>query len=529
MFSPLTFGFFILNGAAGQHALSAVFNHLKASMMKKISPLLLLFFLLPCSALFGGKYFDFSAPAKTAYQYALSLRLTEARAAILEMKRSEPDNLMAVYVENYVDFVTVFANDNEAEYRRLSKNMDSRLDKLSRGDRQSPYYLYTQAEIRLQWAILRIRFSDFLSGASDVKQAYALLEQNQKKHPNFIANKKSLGLLHAMIGNIPDDYKWVVRSLGGMSGSTEQGLRELEEVMAYARQHEFVFENEAVVTYTFLQLYLNNRPEVAWETIKNSKLNPKTNPLAAFALATVAMRAEQNDEAVRILQNFPAGGGFHELNQRHYMLGLAKLRRLDKDANQPLELFLKQYKGTNGVKECYQKLGWFSLIQDNQNDYHQYMKMVREKGADNSEPDKAALQEANSADLPDARLVKARLLFDGGYYQRAYELLRNASASYGSNRKLSLEYTYRIGRIAHKMGKSPEAIRYYQQTLDNGAKEPWYFACNAALQIGLLHEEKRDYSNARNAFQRCLSLNPKEYANSLHAQAKAGLSRCSNK
>lgn len=497
--------------------------------MKKISPILLLIFCLPCHTLFAGKYFDFSASAKTAYQNALSLRLVEARAGIDQMKRSEPDNLMAIYVENYLDFVTVFANDNESEYRRLSKNMDARLDKISRGDRKSPYYLYTQAEIRLQWALLRLRFSDFLSGASDIKQAYALLEQNQKKHPDFIANKKSLGLLHAMIGNVPDDYKWVVRGLGGMSGSTEQGLRELEEVLAYARQHEFIFEEEAVVTYAFLQLYLNNKSTLAWETIKKSKLNPKNNPLAAYALATVAMRAEQNDEAIRILQNFPTGSIYHELNHRYYMLGLAKLRRLDGDANQALETFLKQYKGANGVKECYQKLAWYSLIQGNQKSYQDYINMVRQKGADNSEPDKAAMQEANSAEIPDARLIKARLLFDGGYYQRAYDLLKNAAADYSASRKRSLEYTYRIGRITHKMGKSPDAFRFYQQTLDNGAKEPWYFACNAALQMGLLHEEKRDYSNARSAFQRCLGLHPKEYANSLHAQAKAGLSRCSNK
>lgn len=497
--------------------------------MKKLFPLIILMLFTQHASLFAGKYFDFSVAAKSAYQNALSLRLTEARATIELMKRNEPDNLMAIYVENYLDFVTIFANDNESEYRRLSNNMDKRLDKLSRGDRQSPYYLYTQAEIRLQWAVLRMRFSDFLSGASDVKQAYALLEQNQKKFPDFIANKKSLGLLHAMIGNIPDDYKWAVRGLGGMSGTTEQGLKELEEVLEYARNHEFIFEDEAVVTYSFLQLYLNNKPGIAWQTIKNSKLNPKTNPLASYALAMVAMRAEQNDEAIRILQNFPTGSMYHDLYHRNYLLGLAKLRRLDGDANQALELFLKQYKGVNGIKECYQKLAWFSLIQGNLNAYRNYINQVKQQGTDNSEPDKAALQEAKSTEMPDTRLIKARLLFDGGYYQRAYDLLKTAAADYSSNRKLSLEYTYRVGRITHRMGKTIEAIRYYQQTVDNGANEPWYFACNAALQIGLLNEEKRDFQNARIAYQRCLSLHPSEYSNSLHAQAKAGLSRCGKK
>lgn len=497
--------------------------------MKKKFPLLFLLWLLQAGALSAAKYFDFSPAARSAYQNALSLRLTEARATLEQMKKNEPENLMAVYVENYLDFVTIFANDSESEYRQLSKNMDKRLEKIARGDRHSPYYLYTQAEIRLQWAILRIRFSDFMSGASDVKQAYALLEQNQKKHPDFIANKKSLGLLHAMVGNLPDDYKWVVKSFGGMSGTTEQGLRELEEVLAYARKQDFIFEDEAVVMYSFLQLYLNNKPAIAWDTIKKSKLNPKTNPLAAYALATVAMRADQNDEAIKMLQNFPAGSGYHHLHHRYYMLGVAKLRRLDSDAHQALQTFLDNYKGVNGVKECYQKLAWNSLVQGNPAAYRQYIALVKQKGADNSEPDKAALQEAKSNEMPDIKLIKARLLFDGGYYQRAYDLLKTAANDYNSSPKLSLEYTYRIGRVTHKMGKSSEAIRFYQQTLDKGAGQTWYFACNAALQMGLLHEEKRDFQSARNAYQRCLSLKPTEYANSLHAQAKAGLSRCKNK
>ena len=497
--------------------------------MKKVLPFLVLFLLAQNNVLHAGKYFDFTPSAKSAYQNALSLRLVEARASLDKMKRDEPDNLMAVYLENYIDFVTVFAHDVESEYRSLSKNMDKRLDKISRGDRRSPYYLYTQAEIRLQWAILRIRFSDYMSGASDVKQAYALLEQNQKKYPDFIANKKSLGLLHAMVGNLPDDYKWVARSFGGMAGTTEQGLKELEEVLAYSKQNEFVFEDEAVVTYAFLQLYLNNKPALAWEIIKNSKLNPKTNPLANYAFATVAMRAEHNDEAIKMLQNFPSGSVYFDLNHRHYMLGLAKLRRLDNDANQSLELFLKQYKGVNGIKECYQKLAWYSLMQGNQPAYQQNIAMIKQAGASNSEPDKAALEEAKSNDAPDVRLIKARLLFDGGYYQRAYDLLKTAAADYKSDRKRLLEYTYRIGRITHRMGRSPEAIGYYQQTIDSGASEPWYFACNAALQIGLIYEEKRDFQSARNAFQRCLNMHPSEYTNSLHAQAKAGLSRCKNK
>lgn len=496
------------------------------SFQRLILPVCLLLTTLPVQANCKGyAYFAFSASTRDAYRKTVSLRFAEARTSLEAMKRQEPGNLMAPFVENYLDFFTIFVDDDKAEYRRLAKNMEARLEKIAGGPSNSPWYLYTQAEIRLQWAITRSRYSDFLTSMSDIKQAYALLEENQRKFPDFIANKKSLGIMHAMIGNVPEEYRWAVKTLGGMSGSLEQGMRELEEALAYARKNDFIFEDETAVAYALLQLYLNNQSDIAWNTLKNSKLSPKTNPMAAYVIATVAMRTGQNDEAVRLLEECPAGPQYAPLHYRNYLLGLAKLRRLDNDANKALELFVNNFKGENGIKEAYQKLAWYHLVNGNENGYRAYMGYARLKGASSGEGDEAALREAESSETPDARLLKARLLFDGGYYQRAYDLLKSAAPDYAPDRRKNLEYTYRLGRITHKMGKTDEATRLYTRTVDSGAKDPWYFACNAALQLGLLYEEKKDVKNARDAFNRCLGMKPEEYASSLHAQAKAGLGR----
>ena len=477
---------------------------------------------LPCPP---GR-FTFSPLAREAYDKALSLRFGEAQAALEQMKRTEPDNLMGVLVENYMDFLGLFLDDGAGNFKNMAKNMEPRLAKIAaQGDRSSPWFLYCQAEIRLQWAIIRSRNNDFLTSLSDIKQAYALLEENQRKFPDFIANKKSLGVMHTLAGNVPDEYKWAVRALGGMAGSTEQGMRELEEVLAYAKKQDFVFENETLVTYSFLQLFLNNQGDSAWKTIQRSKLNPKTNPMAAYVTATIGMRTSHNDEAIQCLQDCPNGPPYQTLNARQYLLGLAKLRRLDLDANQPLELFLKNFTGKEGVKEAYQKLAWYHWIHDNESGYRLYMNYVKLKGTAKSEGDAAAQREAERGLLPDQRLLRARLLFDGGYYQAAYDLLKHAAADYAADPFKKLEYLYRLGRISHKMGKITEATRLYNQAIAQGAGNPAYFACNAALQLGLLYEEKGNSKNAREAFNRCLTIKPEEYASSLHAQAKAGLSR----
>jgi tetratricopeptide (TPR) repeat protein len=472
-----------------------------------------------------GTYFNFSPAARDAYQKTLSLRFDEARVVLAEIKRTDSANLIPYFIENYLDFLTIYLHDQKQEYKRLSGNMDRRLEQMAGGDPSSPYCLYTQAEIRLQWAVLRLRYTDYLSGISDVKQAYALLEENQRKFPWFVPNKKSLGILHALVGNIPDEYKWLVRTLGGMSGTTQQGLKEVEEVLAYARGNDLIFEDETVFVYSYLELYLNNSGDLAWNALKNSKLNPKTNPLAAFAMAGVAMRAGYNDEAIRLLQEAPSGTRYYPAYPSHFQLGLAKLRRLDEDAHTYLESFLNKYEGENGVKDGYQKLAWYHLIRYNDAGYRTYMNFVMLKGVDANEPDKVAQREAKSREMPDALLLQARLLFDGGYFQRALQMLKDAGGNYAGQPKAQLEYAYRMGRILHKLGKNQEAIRYYQQTVDQGSGQPWYFACSAAFNLGLIYEGMRDYKNARAAFGKCIDIKPEEYAGSLHAQAKAGLSR----
>ena len=248
----------------------------------RISFLLIFPFLFLLSLSVQASHFEFTPAAKTAYQKALHLRFTEARQMIAQIKVDDPDNLIVYQIENYIDFFTVFLNENKKEFKELEKNKNFRLEQLSRGDKESPYYLYTQAEVKLQWALARLKFEEYFTAFNEVRSAYKLLHKNLKKFPDFKASKKSLGILHALIGTVPDQYKWGVKLLGGMSGTIDQGRKEIEEVLEYARQHDFIFEEETLVMYALLMLNLSNEKEAAWGLLSGSKLDPKGNPLACF-------------------------------------------------------------------------------------------------------------------------------------------------------------------------------------------------------------------------------------------------------
>lgn len=476
-------------------------------------------------ALTAEKYFHFTTDAKTAYEKAIDLRFGEAYALLAKVRLQEPDNLIVHHIENYIDFFKLYINESEEEYKQLKAKRDRRLETIvNTGNPNSPYYRFVQADIRLQWALVRLRFEDYIGAFTEVSKAYKLLKENEALYPDFMPNKKDLGILHAMVGTIPDSYKWGVKLLGGLDGTIEEGRREVEQVLRYAKTHDFVFEKETKVLYAMLLLHLENQGDAAWQAVNRAGLSPRKSPLHCFVMAHVAMRTGRNDQAIELLQLYPKNGGYFRFPYLDYMLGLTKLRRLDSDAAPYFQQYLRHYNGRNFIKETYQKLAWQALINGNPAGYKRHTLNCIAHGYAVAGGDKNAQQEAVSGIMPNLDLLKARLLFDGGYFQKGYQLLANQRASDFTGAH-ELEYYYRLGRLLHGMESYTEALRHYQVALEKGTGSPLFYACNAALQMGIIYEKQNRRAKAKIAYERCLGLKPEEYRVGLHQKAKAGLSR----
>lgn len=470
-------------------------------------------------------YFNFNAETQRIYDKIFELRLNEAQSLIARLKLNEPDNLIAYHLENYVDFFTIYVSEDEKAYQRMKANRDRRLEKIADGDRDSPYYLYTQAEIRLHWALLKFRFEEYLSALSDINRAHKLLLNNQERFPDFLGNKKDLGILHAAVGTVPENYRWALELLSSLEGTVLQGKREVESVLASPRWSSFPFRKETQIIYAFLLLHLDGRPDAAWVALENANLRAEATPLHAFVLANVAMRTGRNDEAIRWIEKAPRGGAFYPFPYLDYMHGVAKLRQLNTDGRRHLRDFLRATRGRHYIKEAYQKLAWAELLSGRPEGYKSYMQLLQQHGASAAGGDKNAEREAKVGTVPSLILLKARLLYDGGYYQRALAMLNAQSGSNLASFSERLEYTYRKGRILHGLKRYDDALSLYDQTIGVGQDSEDFFACNAALQAGLIEEKRNRKLNARAYFNRCLELKPADYRTGLHQQAKAGLSR----
>lgn len=462
-----------------------------------------------------------------AYRAIISLDFDEGRLWLEKEKAENPDNLIPVYYENYIDFLTLLIGEKESDFNNLKPNKRERINELEKGDPSSPYYNYCLANVYLQWAFARVKFGQHVNAFFEIRKAYRLLEENRLNYPEFLPDNTGMGLLHALVGSVPDNYSWVTDIIG-MDGSVNEGVRELQQVVdsAINNQEYAHLLPESLFFLTFIQLNLSKEEQEAIEIKQMLDSLPSKNPLIVFAKVSILMKTGHNDEAIEVLTNFRHDRDAYPFHYLKYLLGLAKLSRLDEDADRPLLEFIIYYEGKNYRASACQKVAWHHLIRGDTLGYKEYINKALFYTDGIVEEDKQALMEAESGIIPNAALLKARLLFDGGYHEKALgELQKAERENHFETIAEQTEYYYRKGRVYHEMKEFDQALSSYKTAIEKGKGLNRYFAGNAALKSGNIFELLEDHEQAKKMYNKCLSLNFTEYEKGIKAMAKAGLDR----
>ncbi|HKK76363.1 MAG TPA: hypothetical protein VJ953_14890 [Saprospiraceae bacterium] len=476
-----------------------------------------------------AKYsFDYNGEIKAAYRQIMDLDLPAAAKSLEALAVHQPDNLARIHLEDYYDFLQIYASDREDVYKSLKKNRNLRLHLLEEGPVESPWYLYTQADVRLHWAFLKFQFGDYLSGFLDVKKAFQLLEENVEAHPEFAPNYKDLGILKALVGTVPDQYQWGVRLLSGLEGSIAQGRKDLEKCLEDKQASTLFLQEESRLLYSYLLVYIGWDYQDAWRLLAPMAKTAGQQVFKAFIYSKVAFRSGNNDEAIRVLRIARRRSGWQYFPIMEFDLGSALLRKLDPAAAPHFRYFLERYQGRQDVKAAHHRLAWCALLNQDQQTYLFQMSLVQSKGTEASGRDKDASWAAQLDFVPHPQLLKARLLFDGGYFAQALQALEKVKKGALTQNYEQLELDYRKGRIYHGMKNWSKALFYYNAVYHRGAADGYFFACNAVLQMGLIFEERGQLEEAAIYFDRCLDADAEVYRNSLHMAAKAGLQRMKN-
>ncbi|TSA30404.1 MAG: tetratricopeptide repeat protein [Bacteroidetes bacterium] len=497
------------------------------------------FFLISAFVFLSGSLFSqyiFNERCREAYQEILNFDFQDASNLLKQEAFLHLDNLIPIYLANYIDFFKLLTGEDKVMFATLKSNKAIRINQLEEGDKHSPYYRFCIAGITLQWAFVRLKFGEYTTAAFEIRRAYTLLKENEKLFPDFLPNQVGLGILHIIVGLIPDQYRWLA-NLAGLDGTIQQGVSELKQVLNYSGGNpDFTLYKPEVCFYlAFIDINLLNDKEESVYLIRRFDRDSTLqrfgkSPLIIYAKASIFMKNGKNEEVIQLLHSYSPPEGAYPFAFLSYLEGLARLDRLDTSAAIYLRIFIDQFKGINYIKSGYQKLAWVYLLQGDTLGYRQSIELAGKKGNAIVDEDKQAHSEYNIGIMPAIPLLKARLLYDGGYYKEALEILLNTSlGSYFRSKKDLAEYTYRLGRIYHALGNLPKAIQYYSMTITNGRNLPYYYAANAALNLGWIYEEQGNDIAADTNFRLCISMDYDEYQNSLRPKAKAGLSRIKEK
>ncbi|HEY0670602.1 MAG TPA: tetratricopeptide repeat protein, partial [Sphingobacteriaceae bacterium] len=390
-------------------------------MVKKILLSLFLVFILSYDS---QANFDFNTNCINAYQAIFDLRLSDAKTLLTKEKQQNPHNGITILLDNYIDYFTLLASENKSDYNRLKSLRSERINALEKQDKNSPYYLFSQAEINLQWGLLKSRFHDYLSSGMDIRRADNLLNENSAKFPSFLPNKKSSALIDVIFGSIPSNLKGLFSTLG-ISGNANNGIRTLESLPKSLSQSPYSFYQDEVIFFLcYIETDLVHNKANYNKLIALTSSMRNTSLLKTYLQGYISLRNAHNDTAIKYFLKHPGGDGHIDFPLLNYYLGTAKLNRIDNDAHLYLASYLKKYKGINYIKDAYLKLAYYYYIRGNNSKYHTFRSLVKTKGGLYDEKDKQALKEANEGS-PDIDLLKARLYFDGGYYPKALSQLSN--------------------------------------------------------------------------------------------------------
>lgn len=494
-------------------------------MVKPLSILILLLSIhMPC---FG--YFDFSSAHEHAYNEVFSMHFNDATREIALLKKNYPKNACNYLLESERDFLRAFISEERADFDTLINGNEKRLHLIENENTNSPYFRYVKSELLLHNAYTRLKYKQYIKAAFEVRKAYKLLEDNKKKFPLFKPTLKGLGILHCFMAAIPENYKWVA-SLVGLTGTIEGGIGEMNELLLYSDTHKELeyLHNENLVWLIFIETHLNKHENRSLELIKKYK-DVYTSPLTVFSVGNVYYHYQQNDSLVSLLENYKCDSRTYPMIFLHYFKGVAYLNKLDQRGVKEFLYYIHQYKGMNYFKGAYQRLAWLALLRNDAKEYENMISKCLTEGNDFVDEDLLAVSESQNKERPNITLLRARLLFDGGYHaQSLKELAGKSSADFPTFRE-KLEYVYRTARVFEMLKNEQQAIELYSQTIKLGKDKRYQFAANSAYFIGQIYEVNKNYSQAKKYYLLCLSMRDHDYQNSMDQKAKAGLDRIQKK
>ncbi len=437
-----------------------------------------------------------------AWEQLMDLKLTSAKNTLNAELKQNPTNYYAYYLEQCVDALALVAIPSKDLYQNFEKNFDRRMAIMEEKDMESPYYFACRSEMLLQMCIFNVLHGDKISGVRKGYRAYKATYRNREKYPDFAMSKKMDGFFNVAVSNMPSFVRWAA-TVFGVSGNADNGVNILKSYYEEVKHIRGLNLDAAI--FVILPYKLNKEPAKAYSFINTLDTTLIKSKLINYFYINTAYRSGRNELAYNELQHFDISDIEFDFLPYDYMMGKVLLRKLDTNAIDYLQNYLRKTKDDNYIKETFNNIASYYLVHGNKEQFKYYKQMALENGKDVNERDRESLYDSKLDYIPDINLTRAKLLTDGGYFEEGIDALIAFEKQQNEFLPYQLENQLIKGRLLLARGNKDAAISAFKKVVDLGEDLDYYFASEAALRLGWIYLES-DKVIAKDYFEECLDL-----------------------
>lgn len=457
---------------------------------------------------------------RLAYDDVLRLKLEPARERLSSMSPAPSELPLYVYTENLADVLELILTEDRELYAAMKDGERQRLKQLQAIPDNSPYKEFCIAEVRLQWAFVKLKFGDTMSATWGLTQAYRAILRNEQRFFDFMPNKKTLGLINSVLGAVPQQYHWLLGILG-LKGSSVEGKAQLASVASSGG----LFSLEAQLMLHLIDIYLLEGRKETQQKFGVLANKTRDNKLIQYLYAMILIKTNEAETALSMLETMDnLSDEYLFIPMMDYLKGEVYLQKGKYGhSDTHFNAFLSSYKGDNFVKDSYYKLFLSKWLSGDDQQAKLYFELAKKKGTTSAEADRYAARQVAINVWPERTIMKIRLATDGGYYTQAEALVNARTEVDYQTLQDQVEFVYRKARLYDKQEKENEAVKLYLETIARSGENPWYYAPNAALQLGYYYRQKGNLEASKTYFEKALSYEGHEYKNSIDHKAKIAL------
>lgn len=477
--------------------------------------------LMLCST-FCWSQFDFESPQiKSAYRAVLHLQTTSAQQQLTKLKGSSSDSLNGIIplLENYLDIITLLTTEDKELYKTLKSNERKRIQEIQQLTPDSPYYLYTQADIKLQWAFVELIFEDYLAGFVDLKQANDLIDKNIEKYPTFQPNNKVKGLIDLLTEATPQEANFALFAAG--LKRNQDGRQKLLRTAVF----QPFLSSEINIYISFVDAYIKHQPLLGLERIEETYRLAPQNLFAQFTYINILSQLGRYPEILELLKQnaLYLQPDYLYIPYLDYIRGESLLygQHLEQ-AVQTFKSFVEKTNGQTFIRTSYLKMAQVYAIKHQPDSVKTTIKHLLEAPKSNLYLDEYATFVAQNKLELNPELTQARIWYDGGQYNQALELLLTHAPFKKSS--LESERHYRIARCASKLGNWKQAIEHYSACIAASTlKTKTYYAAQSCLQLGYHYQGNNNRLEAQKYYELAKRYKKHFYSSSVTQKANTKL------